>query len=289
MSTAFHPQTDRSWEISNQQVTQYLEAFTTHHQDQWDTMLPLAQYAYNTSTQSSTDWSLFELDEGYTPSIPFNYVAGQRQHDEMRSLEGAVYVERLQGSLQDAQDCIRKAQDSQTAEANSSRRPCTLEVGDFMMLSTKDLLITYTNEDRSRRKLQRPWAGPSKIIKFHGPNAVELELMADMTIHHTVNVSRFKKYTADWERENPPLPPVPTVRDKDGTIQDSYVVKAITSYKRALGVKGGYKYQIKWEGYDDNEMTWEPAANPSNAREMLDDYQKQHGLGETNVKQKRRD
>jgi hypothetical protein len=35
-------------------------------------------------------------------------------------------------------------------------------------------------------------------------------------------------------------------------------------------------------------MTWEPAANLSKAKEMLDDYKKQHGLGETKVKQKRR-
>jgi hypothetical protein len=70
MSTAFHPQTDGLSEISNKQVTQYLQAFATHHQDQWDTMLPQAEYAYNTSTHTSTDQSPFELDVGYTPSIP---------------------------------------------------------------------------------------------------------------------------------------------------------------------------------------------------------------------------
>jgi len=45
----------------------------------------------------------------------------------------------------------------------------------------------------------------------------------------------------------------------------------ITSHKRAPGVKGGYKYQSKWEGYGKNEMTWEPATNLSNAKQMLDD------------------
>jgi hypothetical protein len=128
-------------------------------------------------------------------------VAGQQQHDKTRSLEGAVFIERLQGSLQDAQDRIGEAQDSQTAEANRSRRPCTLEVGDFMMLSTKDLPITNANQDPSRWKLQHPWARPCKITKFRGPNTVELELPADMTIDDTVNVSTFKKYTTDRARE----------------------------------------------------------------------------------------
>jgi hypothetical protein len=224
MSTAFHPQTDGLSEISNKQVTRYLQAFATHHQEQWDTMLPQAEYAYNTSTHSSTDRSLFELDLGYTPSIPLDFVASQR--DEMQSLEGTAFVERLQASLLDAQDRLRVAQDTQMVQANKSRWPCTLQVGDLVMLNTKDLPITYTSQDPSLRKLQHPRAGPYRIIKFRGPNAVELELPTDMAIHDTVNVSRVKKYIADPDpaRDKPPPPPVLAVIDKHGTIQRSYVV-----------------------------------------------------------------
>jgi hypothetical protein len=53
---------------------------------------------------------------------------------------------------------------------------------------------------------------------LHGPNAIELELLSDMTIHDTGNVSRIKKYTADQAREKPPPPLVLTVRDKDGKV-----------------------------------------------------------------------
>jgi hypothetical protein len=34
-------------------------------------------------------------------------------------------------------------------------------------------------------------------------------------------------------------------------------------------------------------MTWEAAFNLSKAKQMLDDYKKQHGPGETKVEQKR--
>jgi hypothetical protein len=107
-----------------------------------------------------------------------------------------------------------------------------------------------------------------------------------MTIHDTVNVSRLKKYTADLSQERPPPPPVRTVTDKDGSIQCSYVIEAIISHKKAMGIKAGYKYQIKWERYNDNEMTWKPAANLSKVKQMLDDYKKQHSLGEMMVKRK---
>lgn len=79
------------------------------------------------------------------------------------------------------------------------------------------------------------------------------------------------------------------MRDNDGMIQRLNIIVVITSHKRALGLKGGSKYQIKWKGYNMNEMTGKPAANLSNAKQMLDEYKKQYRLGETQVKQKRKD
>jgi len=61
-SMAFHLPTDSLSEISNMQVTRYLQAFTTHHQEQWNTLLPLADNAYDMSMHSSTDQSPFKWD-----------------------------------------------------------------------------------------------------------------------------------------------------------------------------------------------------------------------------------
>jgi hypothetical protein len=79
--------------------------------------------------------------------MALDFMVGQRQYDEMQSLEGAVFVECLQASFQDAQDPIRKAQDRRMVAANRSERLCTLQVGQFVMVSTEDLAITYLNRD----------------------------------------------------------------------------------------------------------------------------------------------
>lgn len=197
MSTVFHRQTDGLSEISNELVTRYLQPFTTHYQNQEDTMLPLMEYAYDTSTHSSTDRSRFKWDLRNTPSIPLNFMAGQQQHEEMRSLEGAVFIEQLQASLLDAQDHLHEAQDWQMAGENRRQRPRTLEVGDFVMSSNKDPPMTYPNQDPSRQKVQHPWAGRRKITRFHAANARKLKSPADMTIHNTVNVSSLEKCIAD--------------------------------------------------------------------------------------------
>jgi hypothetical protein len=74
------------------------------------------------------------------------------------------------------------------------------------------------------------------------------------------------------------------VGDNDGIIHHSNIIVAIAVHKQTLGMNGGYKYQIKLEGYNMNKMTWKPAANLSNAKQMLEEYKKQYGLGYTKVK-----
>jgi len=82
-------------------------------------------------------------------------------------------------------------------EFHRSGRPDTVEVVDFIILCTKDLLLTYVNQDPSWRVLQHQWTKSYKNIQFCSANAVKLELPADFTIGETVNISRFKKYIAD--------------------------------------------------------------------------------------------
>jgi hypothetical protein len=53
-STAFHPQTDGLAENSNKTCTKYLKAFATHSSEAWDQMLPVAEFAYNSSVHRST-------------------------------------------------------------------------------------------------------------------------------------------------------------------------------------------------------------------------------------------
>jgi len=119
-------------------------------------------------------------------------------------------------------------------------------MGDFMMLCINLLSKTYANQDLYRWKLQHSSARPYTMIEFCGPYAVQLELLADMTMHDTVDISRLKMYTADQVWEQPPSPPVRIVRDKVGTIQCSYDREVNSLNQQALGIKRGYKNQINW-------------------------------------------
>ncbi|MBW0498532.1 hypothetical protein O181_038247 [Austropuccinia psidii MF-1] len=63
LSTSYHPETDGQTERVNQILEQYLWMYVSYHQDDWNTWLPLAEFAYNNCDHSSKKQSpLFTVD-----------------------------------------------------------------------------------------------------------------------------------------------------------------------------------------------------------------------------------
>jgi hypothetical protein len=71
MSTAFYPQTDGQTERQNQVLEHYLRIFVNYQQDDWVSLLWIAEFAYNNSTHASTRLTPFYLLMGYNPRSPF--------------------------------------------------------------------------------------------------------------------------------------------------------------------------------------------------------------------------
>ncbi|MBW0567021.1 hypothetical protein O181_106736 [Austropuccinia psidii MF-1] len=64
LSTAYHPEADGQTERVNQILEQYLWMYVSYHQDDWNTWLPLAEFAYDNSDHSSTKQSPFFIVNG---------------------------------------------------------------------------------------------------------------------------------------------------------------------------------------------------------------------------------
>ena len=60
----FHLQTDRQTECQNQTLEQYLRAYVVYQQDNWDTWLPMAEFAYNNSFHPTLGCSPFYALQG---------------------------------------------------------------------------------------------------------------------------------------------------------------------------------------------------------------------------------
>ncbi|MBW0512068.1 hypothetical protein O181_051783 [Austropuccinia psidii MF-1] len=69
LPTAYHPETDGQTERVNQILEQYLPMYVSYHQDDWNTWLPLAEFAYNKSDHSSTKQLPFFTVYGQDPQL----------------------------------------------------------------------------------------------------------------------------------------------------------------------------------------------------------------------------
>ncbi|MBW0525646.1 hypothetical protein O181_065361 [Austropuccinia psidii MF-1] len=69
LSTAYHPETDGQTERVNQILEHYLWMYVSYHQDDWNTWLPLAEFAYNNSDHSSTKQLAFFTVYGRDPQF----------------------------------------------------------------------------------------------------------------------------------------------------------------------------------------------------------------------------
>jgi len=66
-STTFHPQTDGQTERVNATLEQYLRAYCNYQQDNWVSLLPLAQFVCNNSVSASTGITPFWANLGRHP------------------------------------------------------------------------------------------------------------------------------------------------------------------------------------------------------------------------------
>ncbi|SLM40434.1 reverse transcriptase domain protein [Lasallia pustulata] len=68
LSTAYHPQTDGQTERTNQTLEQYLRCYVNYEQNNWVSMLPTAQFAFN-NAPGPTGISPFYANYGKHPEI----------------------------------------------------------------------------------------------------------------------------------------------------------------------------------------------------------------------------
>ena len=259
MSTAFHPQTDGQTERVNRIVEEFLRHYVNPRQDNWDELLPLAEFAINNSKHASTNETPFYLNSGQHPLNPLTLTgkSGNRR-STLRGRSGSsrlpaveAFVRNISESLHQAKVHLRKAQDRQKSYADQKRREVVYEKEDQILLQTKNLKIKSSGS----KKLLPKYIGPFKILDRIGTMAYKIELPAHMKCHNVFHVSNLQPYRTDG-RVQPP--PIPLVIDDDLQYEVDQVIDH-RDIKR--GNRSKREYLLKWLGYGPEHNSWEPATN----------------------------
>jgi hypothetical protein len=128
-STAYHPQTGGQTERTNQILEDMLRAYALDFGGSWDEHLPLAEFSYNNSYQSSLKAAPFEVlyvRKCRSPICWFELGGNQEFETD--------FIKEKQGIIDIIRDRLKIAQSRQKSYADQKRQTWEPKVGDMVYL-----------------------------------------------------------------------------------------------------------------------------------------------------------
>lgn len=109
-STSYHPQTDGQTEVLNKILEMYLRCFVGDVPSSWSSLLPWAEFWYNTSYQTSAQMTPFEVLYGRPPPSITRYIRGTTSNAlvETQMVQRDELLLQLKRNLARSQDRMKK-------------------------------------------------------------------------------------------------------------------------------------------------------------------------------------
>jgi transposase InsO family protein len=262
-TTAYHPQADGQTERVNQELEQYLRLFVSERQDDWDELLPMAEFQYNNHIHSATQETPFLLDTGMHPRMGFE----PRQVPSKREAVNE-FVARMNNSLTEAKAALNKSKDDMAQYYNRRRTPPPiLQPGDRVYIDASDIRTT-----RPSSKLAHRYLGPYKVEAKVGRNTYRLQLPGAMkALHPVFNIVKLLPAPEDpIPGRNAELPPPPTLVDERG--DEHYEVEKILDSRL---IRNKLHFLVKWKGYGYEDNQWLAEAD-LNTPDLLREFYQRH-------------
>ena len=163
-SAAYHPQTDGQTEVVNWSLENLLRCLVGDHARTWDSILPIAQFAYNNSVNRTIGMSPFEVVHGYKARKPLDLFPMSPQVRMSKSAE--AFARHIHDLHKDINNRIHSSNTRYKVQANSRRRHLEFVIGDYIMIRIRPERFP----SRTVKKLQAHSAGPFKVLKQIGSN-----------------------------------------------------------------------------------------------------------------------
>lgn len=253
MSTSRHPQTDGSTEIMNRMIGNYLRCYCAHHQRDWDSLLPSAEFAYNAARVESMNMTPFEADLGWLPKSPLD-LFNTSSYESIQSVDD--FRTALEESFRNATFAQRLAQARQSAYNKNRYTPPTYKVGDQVFLSKK-LFRDASSSVRPSQKLSVRRVGPFTVSEIINKNAIRLNLPPGIKIHPVIHVEHTTRAHQQREDISTPrgTPARPFIDDHGDNV---IIIEKILSHRR----RGrGWQFLAQFKNVPPHEAEWMPLRN----------------------------
>ncbi|KAG3029210.1 hypothetical protein PC121_g16654 [Phytophthora cactorum] len=192
MTVAHRAQCDGQTERMNRTLEEYFRCIFGPLEDDWDVHLAIAEFAVNSTVNSSTNLALFEADIGYIPLNPLQLAAEQLEHVP-RSRRGTEFHEHQAAILLRCREALAQAQERMRDVYDRNRVEQQFDVGDRMYLSTQQLDPKHTDLPNST-KFGPKRIGPYRVVRKVHNHAYELNIQAGNKLHPVFNTGSLKNY-----------------------------------------------------------------------------------------------
>lgn len=184
LSTAWHPQTDGQTERTNRTLEEMLRPYcgSPDRQQLWEHYLPLAEFAYNNTPQTSTGFSPFFLCYGRNPLSPIDMLHGSTS-------EPPDYLQNLHSALLAAENHLFLAQRRMSSHYDKGRIPMQYNVGDVVYISR----AAFPPKRRGTKLSPLFHTSPMKVVRRIGSSAYQLDTPATWQLHNVFHVSQLRR------------------------------------------------------------------------------------------------
>ena len=224
-----------------------LKACVMDFRGSWDTHLPLMEFAYNNSYQSSIGMASYQALYGRKCRTPVCWEeVGERR------LIGYEIVQITFDQIQMIKDRLKTAGDRHKSYADHRRRDLEFSVGDkvFMKISPWKGMLRFGR----RGKLSPHYIGPYEISEMIEPVAYRVILPPELArIHDVFHVSMLRRYILD---------PSHVLRDQPVELREDLAyeeipVQILDQREQVLRNKTIPLVKVLWRNQVMEEATWE--------------------------------
>lgn len=222
LSTAFHPESDGQTKRMNAILEQYLRAFISYLQDDWEEWTAMAEFAMNNSLSETTGISPFLANSGQHPRLgfepPTNIARPTHQREQVNKAH--KFIDAIQEIETFLRNQMQWAQAVYEDKKNRTRIPAPVyQVGDSVWLD-----IRNQKTRRLSKKLDWKAAGLFRVARIISPYTYRLELPNSMKIYPIFHTSLLRPATTNQAlpgQIQEPLPPIEVAGE------DEYLVERI--------------------------------------------------------------
>lgn len=180
MICGYHPETNGALERSHRTFKEYLRNYVNKNLDDWPSFIPFCLFTINTSVNSSTNYTPFELLFGFKANMPISIC---RNPEVVYNYNDYYYELRfkLQNAYKEARENLIESKQKNKKQFDSKTNVLKLQIGDKVLL-----------RNENAKKLESRYSGPYEVIDITSDVNTKIKIKnSDKIVHN----NRLKKYT----------------------------------------------------------------------------------------------